>query len=114
MKFLNFFRLLWVIFAILDPDPDSEYGNGSTGLDPDPIRIRNPGLMTGELKLVAAVVQERERKLKERLLKEEEERKKKEQPESALHTLDTVVIKRRWEWDNGYLFYISVVDPDLQ
>jgi hypothetical protein len=52
--------------------------------------------------LFAAVVQERERKLKERLLKEEEERKKKEQPESALHTLDTVVIKRRWDWDNGY------------
>jgi hypothetical protein len=44
---------------------------------------------------LVADVQERERKLKERLLKEEEERKKKEQPESALHTLDTVVIKRR-------------------
>ena len=71
-------------------------------MDPDPIRIRNPGLMTGELKLVAAVVQERERKLKERLLKEEEERKKKEQPESAI--LDTVVIKRRWDWDNGVLW----------
>jgi hypothetical protein len=24
MKFLNFFLLLWVIFALLDPDPDSE------------------------------------------------------------------------------------------
>jgi hypothetical protein len=22
---------LWVIFALLDPDPDSEYGSGSTG-----------------------------------------------------------------------------------
>jgi hypothetical protein len=34
---------LWVIFALLDPDPDSEYGSGSTDLieygsntDPDP------------------------------------------------------------------------------
>jgi hypothetical protein len=43
MKFLNFFLLLWVIFALLDPDPDSEYGSGSTDLiesgsntDPDP------------------------------------------------------------------------------
>ncbi len=51
-------------------------------------------------------MQERERKLKERLLKEEEERKKKEQPESALHTLDTVVIKRRWEWDYGYFILV--------
>jgi hypothetical protein len=41
MKFLNFFLLLWVIFALLDPD--SEYGSGSTDLiesisnpDPDP------------------------------------------------------------------------------
>ncbi len=24
MKFLNFFLLLWVIFVLLDPDPDSE------------------------------------------------------------------------------------------
>jgi hypothetical protein len=31
MKFLNF---LWVIFVLLDPDPDSESG---------PIRIRNTG-----------------------------------------------------------------------
>ncbi len=23
MKFLNFFLFLWVIFALLDPDPDS-------------------------------------------------------------------------------------------
>ncbi len=43
MKFLQFFVLLWVIFALLDPDPDSEYGSGSTdltesgsNLDPDP------------------------------------------------------------------------------
>ncbi len=26
MKFLSFFLLLWVIFALQDPDPDSEYG----------------------------------------------------------------------------------------
>jgi hypothetical protein len=41
----EFFLLLWVIFALLDPDPDSEYGSGSTGpieygsntdSDPDP------------------------------------------------------------------------------
>ena len=43
MKFLKFFLLLWVIFALLDPDPDSEYGSGSTdpiesvsNWDPDP------------------------------------------------------------------------------
>ncbi len=30
MKFFNFFLLLWVIFALLDPDPDSE--SGSTNL----------------------------------------------------------------------------------
>jgi hypothetical protein len=39
----EFFLLLWVIFALLDPNPDSEYGSGSTGPieygsnpDPDP------------------------------------------------------------------------------
>jgi hypothetical protein len=42
MKFLKFFLLLWVIFALLDPDPDSksefgsndliEYGSGSETL----------------------------------------------------------------------------------
>ncbi len=43
MKFLNFLLHLWVIFALMDPDPDSEYGSGSTVLiesgsntDPDP------------------------------------------------------------------------------
>ncbi len=30
MKFLNFFLFLWVIFALLDPDPDPE--SGSTDL----------------------------------------------------------------------------------
>jgi len=51
MKFLIFFLLLWVIFAILDPDPDSKYGTNPdprTRLNPDPIRIRirirNPGI----------------------------------------------------------------------
>ncbi len=33
-KFTNFFLLLWVIFALLDPDPDSEYGSGSGSTDP--------------------------------------------------------------------------------
>jgi hypothetical protein len=38
---------LWVIFALLDPDPYSKYGSGSGsngpieyGSNPDPIRIR--------------------------------------------------------------------------
>ncbi len=34
MKFLNFFLLLWVIFALLDTDPDP---NPLTGLNPDPL-----------------------------------------------------------------------------
>jgi hypothetical protein len=38
MKFLNFVLLLWVIFALLDPDPDSEYGSRSAD---------NPGSMFG-------------------------------------------------------------------
>jgi hypothetical protein len=41
MKLRHFFLLLWVIFALLDPDPDSEYGSGYTdlmesGSNPDP------------------------------------------------------------------------------
>jgi hypothetical protein len=41
MKFLPFFLLLWVIFALLDLDPDSESVYGSTdliesGSNPDP------------------------------------------------------------------------------
>jgi hypothetical protein len=32
MKFLKKFLLLWVILALLDSDPDSEYGSGSTDL----------------------------------------------------------------------------------
>ncbi len=31
--YLLIFLLLWVVFALMDPDPDSEYGSGST----DPI-----------------------------------------------------------------------------
>jgi len=30
MQFLKLFLLLWVIFALLDPDPNSEYEFGST------------------------------------------------------------------------------------
>jgi hypothetical protein len=37
MNFLKKFLLLWVSFALLDPDPDP-----LTRLNPDPIRIRNP------------------------------------------------------------------------
>jgi hypothetical protein len=33
MNFKKKIILFWVIFALLDPDPDSEYGSGST----DPI-----------------------------------------------------------------------------
>jgi hypothetical protein len=39
MKFFNFFLLLWVIFALLDPDPDSESGATDpieSGSNPDP------------------------------------------------------------------------------
>jgi hypothetical protein len=41
IKFINFFLFLWVIFAILDPDPDC--GSGSrdpieSGSRPDPFR----------------------------------------------------------------------------
>ncbi len=43
MKPFNFFLFLWVIFAVLDPDPESGSGYGSTHLiesgsnmDPDP------------------------------------------------------------------------------
>ncbi len=44
MKFLNFFLLLWVIFALLNPDPDSDYGSRSTDLvESGSIRIRNTG-----------------------------------------------------------------------
>jgi hypothetical protein len=44
MKFLNFFLLLWVIFALLDTDPDSGF-RSSDLIESDPIRIliRNTG-----------------------------------------------------------------------
>ncbi len=32
MKFLDFFLLFWVLFALLDPDLDYEYGSRSTDL----------------------------------------------------------------------------------
>ncbi len=48
MKVLNFFLFLWVIFALLDPDRDSESGSGSTNLT-DPISERLiPFLRTAE------------------------------------------------------------------
>jgi hypothetical protein len=36
----NFFLLLWVIFALLDPDSDSSIDLIESGSNPDPIRIR--------------------------------------------------------------------------
>jgi hypothetical protein len=39
MNFYKFFPLLWVIFALLDPDPDSESGSTDpivSGSNPDP------------------------------------------------------------------------------
>jgi hypothetical protein len=44
--------LLWVIFALLDPDPDSEYGSGSTdpieyGSNPDPDPVPQPWAQPG-------------------------------------------------------------------
>jgi hypothetical protein len=43
MKFLIFFLFLWVIFALLDPDSQSEYGSTDL-IESNPIRIRNAGL----------------------------------------------------------------------
>jgi hypothetical protein len=34
LKFINFFLFLWVIFALLDPDPDCESGPGYGSRDP--------------------------------------------------------------------------------
>ncbi len=42
MKSMNFYLRLWVIFALLDPDPDPDTDPG-TPLNPDPIRIHNTG-----------------------------------------------------------------------
>ena len=33
MKNLDFFLFLWVIFALLDPDPQFEFGSGSSNLN---------------------------------------------------------------------------------
>ncbi len=64
MKFLIFFILLWVIFALLDPDPDSKYGFGSTdliesGSNTDPIpKHCHPDPQHGKIpwKIVASAV----------------------------------------------------------
>ncbi len=48
MKFLNFFLLLCVIFALLDPDPDSKSGYGSTDLMPVPFWPLDPGSEMGK------------------------------------------------------------------
>jgi len=49
MNFSKKIRLLWVIFALLDPGPDSEYGSGST----DPIESGSGyGSGTGSATLV--------------------------------------------------------------
>jgi hypothetical protein len=37
IKFINFFLCLWIIFALLDPDTDTDPG---TPMNPDPVRIR--------------------------------------------------------------------------
>jgi hypothetical protein len=51
MKFFNFFLLLWVIFALLDPD--SESGSGST----DPIESGSATLhKTGRKKVYALMI----------------------------------------------------------
>jgi hypothetical protein len=49
MKFLNYFLLLWVIFALLDLDPDSKFGSGyrsrdpiESGSNPDPDMNQDP------------------------------------------------------------------------
>ncbi len=63
MKFRKHFLLLWVIFALLDPDSDSEYGSGSTdliesGSNPDPEPCPHPPRF-GFVVFVGAIVQAR-------------------------------------------------------
>jgi hypothetical protein len=41
MRFLNFFLLLWVIFALQDPDTNSEHGSGSGSTDLIESRIQS-------------------------------------------------------------------------
>jgi hypothetical protein len=43
IKFINFFLCLWVIFALLDPDPDRETGSGPR----DPIESGSTALLGG-------------------------------------------------------------------
>jgi hypothetical protein len=53
MNFKKKILLLWVIFALLDPDPDP-----LTRLNPDPIRIRNPDSQGGkDVQLLRSAVQ---------------------------------------------------------
>jgi hypothetical protein len=44
MNLYKFFQLLWVIFALLDPDPDPL---AQLNTDPIRIRIRNPAYKYG-------------------------------------------------------------------
>jgi hypothetical protein len=47
-EIINFFLFLWVIFSLLDPDPDCESGSGDpidSGYNPDP----DPQHCSGEL-----------------------------------------------------------------
>ncbi len=43
MKILYFFLFLWVIFALLDPDPETQINADQCGSMR--IRIRNPGIL---------------------------------------------------------------------
>ncbi len=61
LLFFNFVLFLWVIFALLDPDPDSEYGSGSTdliefGSNPDP----KPWSYTSMVRHLPVVAEEQE------------------------------------------------------
>jgi hypothetical protein len=44
---------LWVIFALLDPDPDTDPG---TPLNPDPVRIHNTGPRLRTITVTAGVI----------------------------------------------------------
>jgi hypothetical protein len=45
MKILYFFIFLWVIFTLLDPNPEFECGSGSSNSKLMRIRIRNPDFL---------------------------------------------------------------------
>ncbi len=53
MKFINCFLFLLAIFALLDPDPDTD---PVTPLNPDPIRIHNIGGMNVPLEIVRSIL----------------------------------------------------------